>query len=154
MIPNDALKASRCQSGYKDGIFNSSFYSSTSVAVTLKNMDCVKCDGLQSWYNNCTETGIIVCLYCNAAMDGSRHWRATTHILQRRPKGKIAFQNAMRCICKGCCRTCGSRQGDSGSVWDGWRRFTACNHSYSSECAQRQRWSDSQIRRCFWDYVE
>ena len=133
MIPNNALKASTCQSGYKDDIFNSLFYSSTSVSATLKN---VKCDGLQSWYKNCTETGMIVCLYCNAAMDGSRHWRATTHILQRCPKGKIAFQNAMQCICKDCCRTCGSRQGDSGSVWDGWRRF-------KDSCS-----------RCFSDYVK
>ena len=91
MIPNDALKASTCQSGYKDGIFNSSFYS-----ATLKNMDCAKCDGLQRWYKNCTETGMIVCLYCNAAMDGSRHWRATTHIhCKVARKGRLYFK--MQC---------------------------------------------------------
>ena len=124
---------------YKNGIFHSSFYSSTLVAATLNNMDCVTCDGLQSWYKNCADTGMIVCRYCNAAMDDSRHWRVTTHILQRCPKGKIAYLNAVQCICKDRCLACGYRQGDSGAVWDGWRRFTDCRHSYCSECAQRRR---------------
>ena len=135
MIPNDALEASTCQSGYKDGIFNSSFYSSTSVAATLKNMDCVKCDGLQSWYKNCTETGMIVCLYCNAAMDGSRHWRATTHKCKDARKERLHFKMQ----CDVFVRTVAAHVDPDkataapyGTVGDD------CRHSYCSECAQRQ----------------